>query len=444
MDNKLQIRSRIRCPNCWAEMNPADLLWVSSHPDLLGDPLLCQDAQKRFLPSRFDVDGFAIDAHGMRCHTLACPKCHLAIPRILLEFRPLFLSIIGAPSSGKSYFLASSVWETRQRLQKFHVNFTDADPVANQVIGDYEKKLFLSDEPDKIVAILKTEEDGELYQSVDYGTRQELYSRPFVFSMQPKPQHPSMTRRADISVRNVSRALCLYDNAGEHFQPKLASALSPATDHLALSQVLLYVFDPLQHPKFRHQCRQHSTDPQLSPDFNTYRQDEVLLEATKRIRQKANLPQHEQLPQPLVVVVNKFDVWSRMIPELDLQQLDPYELTPEGMGMNRRLLDGVSAKLRKLLAVFAPEVVAACDSVSNDITFVPVSPQGCSPEVGEGLLGVRPRNVQPIWAEVPLMYAISRAKCLLVPTAVQRSRSDEEECSEPTQAWPPRVYKGAS
>ena len=442
MDHKLPIRSRVRCPNCWAEFNPADLLWVSAHPDLLGDPFLGQDAQKRFLPSRIDVEGFAIDAQGVRCHTLACPRCHLTVPRILLEFRPLFISIIGAPSSGKSYFLASSVWKTRQRLQSFNVNFTDADPIANQIISDYEKKLFLNDEPDKVVAILKTEEDGELYQRVDYGTRQELYARPFVFSMQPKSQHPAMVRRPGVDVRNVSRALCLYDNSGEHFRPKPTAELSPATDHLALSQVLLYVFDPLQHPQFRRRCREHSSDPQLN--WHAFRQDEILLEAAKRIRQKANLPQHERLQQPLVVVVNKFDVWKCLIPELDLDQCDPYEATPEGMGVNRNLVDQISGKLRELLTATAPEVIAACDSVCDDVTFVPVSPQGCSPEVGEGLLGVRPRNVHPIWAELPLLYAISRAKCSLVPTAVMLGSRTSDTPTDPEPAWPPRIYKGAS
>ena len=415
----MHIRSNVRCPNCWAELNPADLLWVSAHPDLLGDAFLGQDAQKRFLPSRFDVEGFAIDAKGVRCHSLACPNCHLTIPRILLEFAPLFLSIIGAPSSGKSYFLASSIWKTRQRLQAFNVSFTDADPVANQIISDYEKKLFLNDAPEQFVAILKTEEDGELYQSVDYGTRQELYSRPFVFAMQPKPQHRAISEKRGAKALNVSRALCLYDNAGEHFQPKHASELSPATDHLAFSQVLLYVFDPLQHPRFRQRCREHSADPQLSPDFRTFRQDEILQEAAKRIRQKANLPQHEQLRQPLVVVVNKFDVWKHLVPELSLGAADPYVSTADGDGINRRFMDRVSGRIRELLTATAPEVVVACDSVCEDVTFIPVSPQGCSPEVGEGLLGVRPCNVQPLWAELPLLYAISRAKCSLVPTAIR-------------------------
>lgn len=139
-----------------------------------------------------------------------------------------------------------------------------------------------------------------------------------------------------------------------------------------------------------------------------------------------------------------------MIPALDLQQLNPYELTPQGMGVNRRLLNGVSDKLRELLSAYAPEVVAACDSVSNDVTFVPVSPQGCSPEIKEikeigiGLLGIRPRNVRPVWAEVPLLYAISRAKCSLVPTAVQHAVPDQDESADPNYIWPPRVYKGAS
>lgn len=63
----------------------------------------------------------------------------------------------------------------------------------------------------------------------------------------------------------------------------------------------------------------------------------------------------------------------------------------------------------------APEVVAACESFCDDVTFIPVSPQGCSPEPHGGLLGVRPENIKPIWAEVPLLYAIGRAKCTLIP-----------------------------
>lgn len=414
---QLKIRSQISCPNCWAELDPAALLWISAHPDLRGDEFLGGDALKRFLPSRFDSDGFALDANGLRCQQLACPRCHLTVPRILVEVAPLFVSVIGAPSSGKSYFLASCIWETRQRLRNFRVAFTDADPVANQIISGYERKLFLNDQPDQFVALPKTEEDGELYQSVNYDTHTELYARPFVFSMQPAADHVLIGNN-NVPIQLASRALCLYDNAGEHFQATSQSELSPATDHLALSAALLFVFDPLQHPKFRHACRELSKDPQLQSHSKTHRQDEILLEAAKRIRQKANLAQHERMDKPLIVVVNKYDAWRGLFKDLDLLSLPIYPKTPQGiMGVNTDLLREASKLVHKLLLKYAPEMVAAAESFCDDVIYIPASPQGCSPEQNpqaEGL-GVRPSQLKPMWAEVPLLYAIARSKCVLVP-----------------------------
>lgn len=422
----LQIRSQLDCPNCWSALDPAGLLWVSAHPDLRGDAFLGDDAQRRFLPSRFDTDGFALDANGLRCQTLACPQCHLTVPRILVDLKPLFLSVVGAPRSGKSYFLASTIWEARLRLSQLQVLFTDADPVANQILSDYEKKLFLTDRPDQFVAIPKTELDGDLYQQVNYGSRVELYARPFIFSLRPSDQHPLSINEPG-SERKFSRALCLYDNAGEHFLPNLASELSPATDHLALSEALLFVFDPLQHPRFRTACRKFSSDPQLG-DSVFHRQDEVLLEAAKRIRQKANLPQHQQLTKPLVVVVNKFDVWRNFIPDLILEKLQPYAQTRQGVtGINDTLVRQVSDMIRNLLSQTSPEIIAACESFSNNVTYIPVSPQGCEAELNISAdqevasLGVRPENLKPIWAEVPLLYAISKANCALIPSVVKSS-----------------------
>jgi hypothetical protein len=422
-------------------LRPEDLFWIAAHPDLRGDPLLGDDALKRFLPSRFDVNGFALDAKGLRCQSLACPSCHLSVPRILVEVKPIFISIIGAPSSGKSYFLASTIWETRQRCRALHVSFTDADPVANQIISSYEQKLFLSDRPTQFVAIPKTEEDGELYQLVNYGTRQELYARPFVFALRPMPEHYQLTQRRD--VRILSRALCLYDNAGEHFQPKLESELSPATDHLALSEALIYVFDPLQHPRFRQLCRAHSSDPQLDHDFRSHRQDEILLEAAKRIRQKANLAQHERFRRPLIVVVNKFDVWQHLLNGVELPRAEIYQPTADGIvGVNLSLIEDISKRVRQLLNETAPEVVAACEGFCDDVTFIPVSPQGCSPERDQGLLGVRPGNLKPIWAEVPLLYAVGRIKCPLIPTVSRRAEPTvPPQPGQSVEAGQLRVFK---
>src|SRR5215203_4780290 len=97
-----KLLSQVTCPHCWEHFLPEQVLWVSEHVELLGDAMLGADHQRRFLPSRFTVEGNALDPAGVACTSLACPRCHLSIPRVILEVDPLFVSVLGAPSSGKS------------------------------------------------------------------------------------------------------------------------------------------------------------------------------------------------------------------------------------------------------------------------------------------------------------------------------------------------------
>jgi hypothetical protein len=126
----LGLLSQVTCPHCWERFAPEQVLWISEHVDLLGDPLLGPEQQQRFLPSRFTIDGDALDSRGMTCRSQACPKCHSPIPRAMLELEPLFVSILGAPASGKSYLLTAMTWKLRQVFpHHFKVAFSDADPV---------------------------------------------------------------------------------------------------------------------------------------------------------------------------------------------------------------------------------------------------------------------------------------------------------------------------
>ena len=115
-NSPLPLLPRTTCPHCWASFAPEEALWVSAHTDLLGDPRLGPDEPQRFLPTRFDVDGHALDARGLACHHLACPKCHLGMPRGLLEMEPAFVSILGTPACGKSFLLTALTWELRRLL----------------------------------------------------------------------------------------------------------------------------------------------------------------------------------------------------------------------------------------------------------------------------------------------------------------------------------------
>ena len=58
---------QVTCPIAGSGSRPRTCLWVSEHVDLLGDALLGPERQQRFLPSRYTLQGDAIDAKGMTC-----------------------------------------------------------------------------------------------------------------------------------------------------------------------------------------------------------------------------------------------------------------------------------------------------------------------------------------------------------------------------------------
>ena len=118
VEANLTLQAKVTCPHCWHQYAPEDSLWVSEHPDLLGDPKLGFQFAKRFLPSRFSVEGDALDEENHKSTRMACPHCHLEVPRPLYQLNNVFFSILGAPACGKSYFLASLTWGLRQTCRR--------------------------------------------------------------------------------------------------------------------------------------------------------------------------------------------------------------------------------------------------------------------------------------------------------------------------------------
>lgn len=384
-------------------------MWVSQHAELIGDPLLGTDAASRFLPSRFTVDGNAIDARGMTCHTLACPACHLSLPRPCVEIEALFVSVVGVPASGKSYFLTAMTWELRRLLAgQFAVTFGDADTVTNRTLNEYEQLLFLSGDDGRHIAIRKTEVHGfALYDQVRKGQQIISLPRPFLFSFRPATSHPNAGQPG-----RASRLLCLYDNAGEAFEPGEDTSASPVTQHLAQSRVLMFLYDPMQDPRFRSRCKGISTDPQLDGVARSRRQETILLETAARIRRYAGLPTGQKHARPLVVVVPKADVWGGLIGlELDAEPVVPGAVaggTLAGVDLGR--VERTSADVRRLLTEVAPEFVAAAEDFCQHVIYVPVSALGRGPErrPGEDGLYVRAGDVHPKWVTVPVLYSLAK------------------------------------
>lgn len=328
----------------------------------------------------------------------------------MFEMPSLFYSILGSPGSGKSHLLATTTWQLRQTLgRRFKLSVTDADPESNRLLNESEARLFFNEEPHKLTAIGKTETEGALYQPVQFGEEKIWYPQPFVFSIQPLLDHPESDND------DLAKAMCLYDNAGEHFLPGGESSISPATQHLTISRGLLFLFDPTQHARFREACTD-SEDPQMSTTGRSFRQDQILNEAANRIRTQAGLSQRDKYDKPLVVVMTKFDSWGPFVFDVQL----PKSVRNMGTGYRVDLdcIDKVSRKLRKVMAKYAPEFVNAAEGFAENVTYIPVSALGVSPEMDDdtGSLGVRPNDVSPTWAEVPLLYLLSLTGSGLIPS----------------------------
>ena len=417
----LKLLPKVTCPHCWHSSNPEDVLWVSQHADLTGDPVLGSDAASRFLPSRFTVEGRAIDARDMPCESVACPRCHLTLPRDLLTSDTTFMSIIGVPASGKSYFLASMTWELRRVLPgKLGLRFSDADPTANILLNQAEEMLFLQDDSNVPVKLEKTQtEGGGLYDTIRLGQQSISLPRPLLFSLKTSASHSQ-----GASSEPTGRVLCLYDNAGEHFQPgQYDSASSPVTQHMARSRVLMFLYDPLKDTRFRALCRSRgSTDPQLDSSVRAYRQETILNEAANRVRKYTGLPASKKHDRPMIVIVPKADVWGPLI-DLDLSH-EPLVPPAKGDGpwsVDVRAIEAISGRVRAMLREHAPEFVEAAEDFCQTIVYVPVSALGCGPEKSEQAGGfyVRPRDIRPRWVTVPMLYILAKWSNGMIATARQ-------------------------
>ncbi len=408
---KSSVHRRIICPTCWHEFPPEKTLWIATHPSLLGDSKLGDYEPMRFLPSRFDVHGNAIDAKGSQCDAIACPKCHLRVPRPNLELQPIFLSIAGTPSAGKSYFLTAMAWQMRQNFpNEFRVSIGDADPICNRVLNSYEELMFFASDQNRPIKLKKTEEHGDNYTSTNMNGQTVEFVSPFLFSMRPLESHPNF-----VDAARASKILALYDNAGESFAPGKDGVSNPVTQHLGRSQAVFFCYDLMQDPRCRQSLKGKTSDYQVLDDLVTARQELILHEVLARLRRMKHLSQSERTDIPFVVVVTKYDGWKALLDSLELKR--PVKQRAGITVLDMTYLHSVNNQVRDLMLRLSPEFVTTVESFSKNAWFIPVSATGVPPELDSatGIIGVRPRDIQPIWCDVPITLVVSRFIGGLVP-----------------------------
>ena len=215
--NCRSILSELQCPHCWQKFTPQTLLYISQHPELLGDFRLGENEPTRFLPTRFRSDGSAIDAGGFPSRLLACPHCHREIPRVLTEVPMAYFACVSSPALQSEYhwdprrFLVSMLHSMRLILpQYFALHLTDADPKLNLPLLEYER--IDSSEP--------------MAKSLNIPL-------PFLFAMTPGKEHPYRDQTA-----LVSRVLSFY-------APWTTSQMTRLLASMAVPLTLFWMVTPI-------------------------------------------------------------------------------------------------------------------------------------------------------------------------------------------------------
>lgn len=409
----------ILCPHCWWKFDYEQILYIAEHPDLVGDPI-CGDVQKRFLPEKFTSTGKAIDMKGMPCADMACPKCHVFIPKIALKNNdPMIFSIVGAPNSGKSFLLTSMIYMLRQVLPtKFNISMVDADPKANFLIHDYENTFFYSD-PEKPVSLNKTEEQGDLYNKVIFDD---------VVINLPKPIFLQMSRMdQEDDGQDLTKTIVMYDNSGESYQPGKDTINNPATLHLGHSESVFYLFDPLQNPLFKAMIS-NLGNSQVEKNTIASRQEILLDEVVNRIEKNTN--SSRPFKKSIYILVTKYDIWKELINQEITE--NPWEM--DGNGIFSLKVDTVfntSLAVRSLIEKVCPQLVHSAEENFDKVVFIPVSAIGKNTsmiEMPNGMFGVKPKDIKPFWTSLPLISVLSDTGFVKV---VSEQKANEEVTAFP-------------
>ena len=382
------------CPVCWTRFDAGDALSVAVHEDLRGDPILGADARLRFHPTRFNDQGLALDPMGLACTDLACPHCRRQLPPGYLEMPHRILSVIGAPSAGKSYYLAVLTHVLQDRLPgDFGLAFKDGDPSGNMLLNQMRNTLFSAATPEDAL-LGKTALEGATYEKLPRLGRMVSLPRPFIYALARPGAHREET------------SIVLYDNAGEHFEPGIDIHDSPGAMHVANSAGLLFLFDPTANARFKAKLV-GVDDPQLALKGRVDQQDSILAEMETRIKRVLGLAPGQRISTPLAFVVGKSDTWQFLLSS-------PLEPVLQDGQLDLAAIRRNSDRVRTVLVSLCPGLVATAESLASEICYFAVTSFGHQPAViaagaNKGRIAPDPQRLAPAHVEEPVYWLLHRA-----------------------------------
>jgi hypothetical protein len=312
------------------------------------------------------------------------------------------ISLIGAPSAGKSYYLAALTRVLQDRLPNdFRLAFKDGDPSGNMLLNQMRNTLFSAATPEEAL-IGKTALEGATYEKLPRLGRMVSLPRPFIYSIsRPGQQRQEMS-------------MILYDNAGEHFEPGIDIHESPGAMHVANSAGLIFLFDPTANARFKAKLI-GAEDPQFTLKGRVDQQDSILAEMETRIKRVLGLSQNQRIAAPLAFVVGKSDTWEKLLSS-------PLEPVIKDFALDLKATQRNSDRVREVLVALCPGLVASAESLCSQICYFAASSFGHMPVViqtgpNKGRIAPDPQRLVPAHVEEPVYWLLHLSAPEMIPAA---------------------------
>ncbi len=381
------------CPTCWMKFGAGDLMQISVHESLRGDPILGNNHMLRFFPKEYSSNGRPLDPKGVPVFETACPFCRRQLPKKFGAIPQHIISVVGDQGSGKSYYLSTLTGQLGDVLYShFKLRLRDADPSGNAVLNDMQNSILSATKPEDAI-LAKTKLEGDMYVKVKRHGRSMAYPRPFTYNVE------NVVSKQDIC------SLVLYDNAGEHYQPGVNIAESPGALHVAYSNLIIFLFDPLNSIQFGKALQKKA--PELERKKIVDKHLTILSEMENRISTIENNYGDKSGEKMFAFVLNKFDAWEQLLGEEPF--LDPIK---DGK-INLDVLNQNSDRLKGLLMSICPSIVAAAESISKHCKFFAACPLGHSPvKTLSGLYAPDPSKINPKFVEQPVIWFLNNKNYL--------------------------------
>lgn len=377
--------SGMSCPTCWMKFGAGDLMHIAVHESLRGDPMLGNSYMLRFFAKEYSSNGRPLDPKGVPVFETACPFCRRQLPKKFGVIPQHIISLVGDQGSGKSYYLSTLTSHLGDVLySNFKLRLRDADPSGNAILNEMQNSILSAIKPEDAI-LAKTKLEGDMYVKIKRHGRSMAYPRPFTYNVE------NVASKQDLC------SLVLYDNAGEHYQPGVNIAESPGALHVAYSDLIIFLFDPLNSIQFGKALQKTTPDTERKRIVDKHLT--ILSEMENRISTVENSIGGKNQEKIFAFVINKLDAWEHLLGKDPLQ--DPMF---DGR-INLDIIDKNSDRLKELLMSICPSIAAAAEAISKHCKFFAACPLGHSPvKTSTGLHAPDPSKINPKFVELPVVW----------------------------------------